>query len=93
MCRRGVGDVGQPDPLDASGLLVLQGGEAGPNLNPGINLSPGVVASETAGGLPFSTQVAGVLGTAGSGANTILLVGAGVVAVTLGLLATKGRRG
>jgi hypothetical protein len=89
---RGMGDDITPDTLDSSGLLALQGGEAGPNLSPGINLSSSTVTSETSAGLPISTDVAAILGTSGSTANTVLMVGAGVVVLALVLFSTKGRR-
>jgi len=88
----GLGQTEGPDVLTPSGLLALQGGEAGPNLNPGINLSPGVVAPEVAGGIPTNVSVASMLGTTGSSGNTIMWVGLGVAVVTLVMLAGKGRR-
>lgn len=86
--------VGQsgPDPLDAAGLLALQGGESGPNLNPGIDLSPGTVAADVAGGVPLNTKLAAMLGTSGSTANTVMLAGAGVGILALALFLSKGGR-
>jgi hypothetical protein len=86
------GSSDQPDQLTPSGLLALQGGESAPNLNPGIDLSSGTVASEVAGGVPVNTQVAGVLGTSGSTANWILIGGAAVIFVVLIIGASKAAR-
>lgn len=78
-----------PDTLDISSMT---GPQAGPSLNPGINLSPGVVALETAGGIPLNVQAGGILGTSGSTANTVLMVGAGVAVLALILFSSKGGR-
>lgn len=86
--QQGVEDT-TPDTLDISSMT---GPQAGPSLNPGINLSSGVVASEVAGGVPLNVQTAGVLGTSGSTANIILWVGAGVAGLLLSSFMKGGRR-
>ena len=86
-------DTAQPDQLDQAGLLALQGGAAGPNLNPGIDLSASTVAQDVAGGVPFNVQLAAMLGTSGSQANGIITAAAIGAAVLLGLAVISGGRG